>query len=595
MSSVTQTIPSYTGGLSQQPDELKVPGQVTKAQNVLPDVTEGLMKRPGSQLVGSLMDNGTAALNSDHTGKWFHYYRDENEQYVGQIHKDGDVNIWRCSDGQAMTVNFASPSPQSYLVHTGDEDLQTLTLNDFTYVTNRTKTVTMSGTTEAARPPEAYLHLKKVAYSSQYGLNLFDDTSLQEEETVTRVDIESVIDSKNCGRVAEESGGDDTQGQGPPKGAMCGTRQTNNDYNEFSIISGAPYWDTQAGHNHVTVLDDSQCPNVGTDIYSVSAGEAWKNPDDNSNGVGGFTPVNRSGTWYVNGEVHESSEFTVGNSTAYTLVVDPSGINDTLTYTTDGSATFDELIEGLKADGDYDNSQYTIQRAGRYWTDINTVNHQMGRIQVIFKEHTGTKSTSTLGGSAMNKTSTAISPHATAHLPTSYSYTKNDSIKPKNLYFRITCMGQSVSTGSSTAAKYNCRYNYYLDLLHGGQGWNVGDYFYIWHRNARYKITIKNTSISKAQSNLGMIRPTPTSFDAETTVTAQSILGDIRTEIIDANATWTDWNEGTGYGVKQIGNGFYIARQTGTFNISTPVGELLNVLTDSIKDIADLPNQCRHG
>ena len=39
MPSVTQTIPSYTGGLSQQPDELKVPGQVKKAQNVLPDVT----------------------------------------------------------------------------------------------------------------------------------------------------------------------------------------------------------------------------------------------------------------------------------------------------------------------------------------------------------------------------------------------------------------------------------------------------------------------------------------------------------------------------------------------------------------------------
>ena len=85
MSSITQTIPSYTGGISEQPDALKVPGQVNKAQNVLPDVTEGLMKRPGSQLIASLSDDSTAALNSDHTGKWFHYYRDEDEQYVGQI------------------------------------------------------------------------------------------------------------------------------------------------------------------------------------------------------------------------------------------------------------------------------------------------------------------------------------------------------------------------------------------------------------------------------------------------------------------------------------------------------------------------------
>ena len=38
MSSVTQTIPTLTGGLSQQPDELKIPGQVSVATNVIPDV-----------------------------------------------------------------------------------------------------------------------------------------------------------------------------------------------------------------------------------------------------------------------------------------------------------------------------------------------------------------------------------------------------------------------------------------------------------------------------------------------------------------------------------------------------------------------------
>ena len=53
MASITQTIPSYTGGLSEQPDQLKVPGQLNTAKNVLPDVTEGLMKRPGSQLINS--------------------------------------------------------------------------------------------------------------------------------------------------------------------------------------------------------------------------------------------------------------------------------------------------------------------------------------------------------------------------------------------------------------------------------------------------------------------------------------------------------------------------------------------------------------
>ena len=56
MASITQTIPTYNGGISQQPDQLKVPGQVTIAKNVLPDVTKGLGKRPGGKLIKSISD-----------------------------------------------------------------------------------------------------------------------------------------------------------------------------------------------------------------------------------------------------------------------------------------------------------------------------------------------------------------------------------------------------------------------------------------------------------------------------------------------------------------------------------------------------------
>ena len=35
---------------------------------------------------------------------------------------------------------------KTYLTHTGDEDIQTLTLNDFTYINNRSKTVEMDTT-----------------------------------------------------------------------------------------------------------------------------------------------------------------------------------------------------------------------------------------------------------------------------------------------------------------------------------------------------------------------------------------------------------------------------------------------------------------
>ena len=52
MTNVTQTIPNLTQGISQQPDEYKVPGQVNEMINALPDVTQGLLKRPAGKVCG---------------------------------------------------------------------------------------------------------------------------------------------------------------------------------------------------------------------------------------------------------------------------------------------------------------------------------------------------------------------------------------------------------------------------------------------------------------------------------------------------------------------------------------------------------------
>ena len=114
MASVTQLVPTLTGGVSQQPDELKVPGQVNVANNVLPDVTHGLLKRPGGKLIKSLSDG---SKNSVTNGKWFHYYRDEDEQYIGQIAINGMIKMWKCSDGSEMNVVGNTGALTTYLVH----------------------------------------------------------------------------------------------------------------------------------------------------------------------------------------------------------------------------------------------------------------------------------------------------------------------------------------------------------------------------------------------------------------------------------------------------------------------------------------------
>lgn len=89
MSSISQTIPSYVAGISEQPDQLKLSGQVKDCVNALPDVTRMLGKRPGCEFLRE--DTGANA----HLGKWFDIYRDPNEQYIGSVKTDGTVDVFR--------------------------------------------------------------------------------------------------------------------------------------------------------------------------------------------------------------------------------------------------------------------------------------------------------------------------------------------------------------------------------------------------------------------------------------------------------------------------------------------------------------------
>ena len=446
MSNVTQTIPSYIAGISQQPDEFKVPGQVNIATNVFPDITEGLSKRPGTRFIKQLDADGTATDSQDQ-GKWFHYYRDETEQYLGQISRTGDINMWKCSDGSPVTVNSSgnSSAMATYLTHTADQDIQTLTLNDYTYITNRTKNTAMSSTKEAARPPEAFIELKKVAYANQYAVNIFDNTNTTTVTTATRLSVEMYTSSND----------------------YC-------DANGFMVDHSGRVTNTRCDESAEDGRD-AYAPNVGTRIFSLGTNTSLK--DDGATG-------------------------------------------------------------GKKADGSGTSTNY------QYNVSVYNSNGQSGQT-----------------GRA-------------------------------NLYFRIATTGQSVpyttGSGENQSTTYQARYTTTHDLLHGGEGWQEGDYFFVYMMDARYRVTVEKISTSKVQANLGLIRPTPTSFDTKTTVTAESIIGSIREDIV-ATSNFTDAN------VQQIGNGLYITRSSNSFNISSPVGELLNVLTDAVEDVADLPKQCKHG
>ena len=182
MASVTQKVPSYVLGMSTQPDEKKLPGQVVDLVNGVPDVVRQLIKRPGSQLVNTITPS-----TADNT-KWFNIYTNDEEQYIGQVGADGAVKIWRCSDGVEIPVDYANvagTNKATYLDNTAlsDEkssDIQVMTINETTFFCNRKKnTAMLTGAADKSPPQlnEAFISLDTIAYGKQYALDIYDPSN----------------------------------------------------------------------------------------------------------------------------------------------------------------------------------------------------------------------------------------------------------------------------------------------------------------------------------------------------------------------------------------------------------------------------------
>ena len=199
MAGVTQTIPQYSAGISEQPDNLKFPGQVVESINAIPDVTKGLFKRPGAARVGT-----DALANVQSGGAYFHYYRDDDEgSYIGQIAADGQLRVWKAdgdNPGAAQTIAYGTGGQtaiQNYLATSDPENLQFLTINDTTFVSSRDTTnsntlVGTTGTTDATPDAHfAFLELTRTENGRQYGVNLYNNSTTTTLNRATRIKIQS--------------------------------------------------------------------------------------------------------------------------------------------------------------------------------------------------------------------------------------------------------------------------------------------------------------------------------------------------------------------------------------------------------------------
>tara|TARA_R100001082_G_C4363940_1_gene160846 strand:+ start:353 stop:3643 length:3291 start_codon:yes stop_codon:yes gene_type:complete len=507
MTGITQTVPSYIQGISEQPDELKNPGQLKEAKNVVPDITRGLIKRPGSKLVGALGSDATKA------GCWFSYYRDVNEQYIGKVFRDGSAKVWNSLNGTASTI-----PANSYLVHTNDGDLQFRTINDNTYVTNRNTIVKTTGTTPA-RPDAyaAYIELKQTANARQYALNLYDNDTTQDVYSAIRLDHK--FDEPILHRVAyEENGEIIVDGTCPD---ICTKVWSSEELNPTAQLESIPDWSATA-----TYLVGSKVQSGGK-IYICRKIKT-------SSGAGQFSGVPNDINPSTRIAPHDAREITYNNDGSIASSVDPTS-----------------------------NPHYVICDKEENQLDIVKVK---------------TGSTAAANGIYWQ------------YLPPEGITVGSGNTVPlankKNLIWRFTVIGVSgpraITSDVTKGCHYKCVYQYEVDILHGGEGWEEGDVLTFVQDTITYNIIVKKHEKAKVKANLALVRPEPTPFDAQMAVSMDAILGGMQEAI------------GSAVNVEIIGNGLYLTKST-PFNVSTPDEDLMSIITDEVNDVSDLPTQCKHG
>ena len=127
MTAVAQTYSNYLGGLNEQPDEVKKPGQLVDAVNVIPDATNGLLRRKGFEHIPWKNSDGTlvSTLDADPDGTWFEldYKNPVNEDYLyfGCAKKDGSISIFN-QDGEQQAVRYTNEAViphKNYLYNSG--------------------------------------------------------------------------------------------------------------------------------------------------------------------------------------------------------------------------------------------------------------------------------------------------------------------------------------------------------------------------------------------------------------------------------------------------------------------------------------------
>ena len=174
---VSQSIPNFLNGMSQQTPTQRGINQGEDQVNLQNGLVDGLSKRPPLDFVKTI---DSSNIYSNKT-KFWQIQRDADNQYIVALY-NGGVKVFDL-DGTEKTVTIQSGS--SYLTSTNPrENFKLVNIADFTFLANTGITVAADSTTSAAKVEEFLIVCKLTNYGREYKVALKHPNMAQELEVV---------------------------------------------------------------------------------------------------------------------------------------------------------------------------------------------------------------------------------------------------------------------------------------------------------------------------------------------------------------------------------------------------------------------------
>ena len=174
---VSQSIPNFLNGMSQQTPTQRGINQGEDQINLQNGLVDGLAKRPPLDYIATL---DSSNIYSNKT-KFWSIQRDATNQYIVVLF-NGGIKVFDLA-GNEKTVTIASGS--SYLTSTNPrENFKLVNVADYTFIANTNTTVTADSTTSAAKVEEFLIVCKLTNYGREYKVALKHPSMAQELEVI---------------------------------------------------------------------------------------------------------------------------------------------------------------------------------------------------------------------------------------------------------------------------------------------------------------------------------------------------------------------------------------------------------------------------